>query len=1015
MDFTKEQQLAIDTEGKNIIVSAGAGSGKTAVLTARVIRKLKEGVNINHLLVLTFTNEAAREMKNRIRKAIIKNKLNNQLSLLDSAYITTFDSFALTIVKKYHYLLNISNDIKIIDKDIITIYKYKILDNIFESKYGTKDFDNLIDAFCLKDDKLIKNFIIELSEKLALLVDKDEFLNHYFEKYYNKEYLDSLINSYLNIIKVKITDLNDIYKSLSPYLDTNMLTKVNDWLKPLFEGNSYADYSLIKSIPSVRFNKLPDEAISLKEELKNKLVEIKDLLRFENEETIINHILENKNYIKVLIELVKELDKEIINYKDNHETYEFNDISHMAINIVKDNLDIRYELRDYFNEIMIDEYQDTSNLQETFIGYIANNNVYMVGDIKQSIYRFRNANPYIFQEKYNKYAKEDGGIKIDLLDNFRSRKETLNNINDIFNLIMDDRLGNANYKLEHNMKYGNKDYEKENNKTNNNMEIYTYIIDKNKYEKSYEKELFIISEDIKEKIKNKYQVFDKDSGLLRDLTYSDICIITDRNKYLPTYKQILEYHEIPSVLYMDETLTNDMVILVIKNLIHLVYLVNNNTYNDIFKYLYTSISRSFLFGYTDNQIFESITNRTFYQDNIINICKTIDIYEPLPNIINNILNIFNVYEKLTTITDIEKNLVRISNLIDIANNLSNLGYTILDFIDYLNETINMDLPIKYSINTTNQNAVKIMNIHKSKGLEFSLCYYTGLDNKFTIKEIKSKFLINEKYGIIIPYYNNDTESDTILKDLYVSDYYDEEISEKIRLFYVALTRCREKMILLASLDEETPKYNQIVPYNKRIKYRSFLDIINSIDVTNKYVINKDITYNKNYQNISIKALDDIKGDFIIQKESNNINHEKITKEHISKEIPIIIDNETIKKMEYGTHIHELLEYADFKNPKENIVINLLKQIDNNFINVYHEYEFIWEDKNTSYHGIIDSIIEYQDKILIIDYKLKNITDKEYYKQLMIYKNYLENITNKPVKTYLYSIIDNELKEVSNEK
>ena len=1015
MDFTLEQKLAIETEGKNIIVSAGAGSGKTAVLTARVIRKLTEGVDINHLLVLTFTNEAAKEMKNRIRKAIIKNKLNSQLSLLDSAYITTFDSFALSIVKKYHYLLNISNDIKIINKDIITIYKNKILDNILEKKYGEPNFDNLINDFCLKDDKVIKNFVIELSEKLELQVNKEEFLNHYFEKFYNEDFFKNITESYQNIIKTKISDIDDIYQELSTYLDNNTYAKVNNWLKPLFEGTSYNDYLLFKSIPTVRFNKLPEEAITLKEELKEKLDEIKGLLRYDTVDDMIEVIKKEQNHIKVLIELVQELDNEIKKYKDENEAYEFNDISHMAIDIVKENIDIRYELRDYFNEIMIDEYQDTSNLQETFINYIGASNVYMVGDIKQSIYRFRNANPYIFQEKYNKYGINDGGIKIDLLKNFRSRKETLNNINEIFNLIMDDRVGNANYKLEHNMLYGNTSYDDYDNKENNNLEIYNYTLDKNKHEIAYEKELFIISKDIQEKIKNKYQVYDKDSGLLRDLTYADICIITDRNKYLPTYKKILEYNEIPSVLYMDETLTNDVIILVIKNLIQLVYLVNNNTYNNVFNYLYTSISRSFLFQYTDEKIYQNITNRLQYQDEIVKKCKNIDIYEPLPIVINNILNTFNVYEKLTILTDIEKNIVRISNLIDIANNLNALGYTLANFIDYLNETIEMNLPIKYSINTTGQNAVKIMNIHKSKGLEFSLCYYTGLNNNFTIKEIKSKFLINENLGIIIPYIEDDIEKDTILRDIYVSNYYDEEISEKIRLFYVALTRCREKMIILASLDEENNKYNELVPYNKRIKYRSFLDILNSITVTDKYITNKDVTYNKNYQNINIKHLEDEKDDFIIENKHNNIEYNPIEKEHISKKISTIIDHETIKKMEYGTNIHELLEYADFKNPKEKIVLNLLKQIDNNFINVYHEYEFIWEKENISYHGIIDLIIEYSDKILVIDYKLKNISDKEYLNQLREYQEYLESITNKPIKTYLYSIIDDELKEVSYEK
>ena len=1015
MNFTTDQKLAVDTEGENIIVSAGAGSGKTAVLTARVIRKLNAGIDINRLLVLTFTTEASREMKNRIRSSIIKNNLHKQLSLLSSSMITTFDSFALGVVKKYHYLLNINKDIKIIDKDIMTIYKYKILDEIFENKYGEPAFDNLIDAYCLKDDKLIKTFVVELSEKLSLLPDKEAFLSHYHEKYYSLEFLQSLTKNYLDIVKTKITDLNDIYTSLSSYLDDNAIDKVNSWLKPLFEGHTYADYLSFKSIPTVRFSKLPEEGVILKEELKAKITEIKDLLRFTSENEIIDKINESKEHVTVLINLVKELDEAVLKYKDEHGAYEFNDISHMAIDIVKNNLEIRYELRDYYNEIMIDEYQDTSNLQETFINYIANNNVYMVGDIKQSIYRFRNANPYIFQEKYNKYAKNDGGIKIDLLKNFRSRKETLNNINEIFNLVMDDAIGNANYQLDHNMQYGNTAYEDRDNNENNNYEIYNYYLDKSKYEKDYEKELFIISKDIKEKIARKYQIFDKDTGLLRDLTYADICIITDRNKYLPTYKKILEYNEIPSVIYMDETLNNDDVILVLKNLIHMIYLVNKNTYNETFKYLYTSVSRSFLFGYTDDEIYQSIMNHTHYQSEIVNICKQIAIDEPLPCIINNILNTFHVYEKLTTITDIEKNIVLISNLIDIASNLSSLGYTILEFIDYLNETITMDMPIKYSLNTVNQNAVKIMNIHKSKGLEFSICYYTGLNNKFAIKEIKSKFLMNEKYGLILPYIEEDTEKDTILKDLYVSDYYNEEISEKIRLFYVALTRCREKMIILASIDEETPKYSRIVPYNKRIKYKSFLDIMNSIHIDNKYITNKEITYDKKYQIVNVKALEENDDNTTIENNNNNIEHQKIMKEHISKELKLITDMETIKKMEYGTHIHELLEYADFRNPKENIVQKLLEHIDNNFINVYHEFEFIWEEEMINYHGIIDLMIEYQDKILIIDYKLKNISDKEYTHQLLVYQKYIKSITNKIVKTYLYSIIDNELKEIKDEK
>ena len=178
MAFTKEQQLAIDKEGSNIIVSAGAGSGKTAVLTERVIRKLKQGIDVNHLLVLTFTNEAANEMKSRIRDGIIANGLEEQLLLLESSYITTFDSFALSLVKKYNYLLNVSDNLKIIDTSVITIYKNRLLDSIFDSYYGNDSFDKLINDFCLKDDKSIKEFIIDVSNKFDLLVDKEGYIDN---------------------------------------------------------------------------------------------------------------------------------------------------------------------------------------------------------------------------------------------------------------------------------------------------------------------------------------------------------------------------------------------------------------------------------------------------------------------------------------------------------------------------------------------------------------------------------------------------------------------------------------------------------------------------------------------------------------------------------------------------------------------------------------------------------------------------------------------------------------------
>ena len=188
--WTREQLSAINESGKNIIVSAGAGSGKTAVLTERVITKLKSGINIQNLLILTFTNAAASEMKNRIRSAISEiDELKSQVELVDSSYITTFDSFSMSVVKKYHYLLNVPSSINIIDNSVCSSIKNKYLDEIFENGYKNKDEDfcKLIRDFTIKDDMSIKKSILKISDKIDKLINKREYLDNYIDNYYNEE------------------------------------------------------------------------------------------------------------------------------------------------------------------------------------------------------------------------------------------------------------------------------------------------------------------------------------------------------------------------------------------------------------------------------------------------------------------------------------------------------------------------------------------------------------------------------------------------------------------------------------------------------------------------------------------------------------------------------------------------------------------------------------------------------------------------------------------------------------
>ena len=1033
--WTKEQQEAINEEGKNIIVSAGAGSGKTAVLSERVIRKL-EKTDINKLLILTFTKEAANEMKERIRKKIKKNEsLKKQLDLIDSAYITTFDSYALSLVKKYYYLLNISPNIGIIDASIINIKKEEYIDEIFDKLYEEKNtlFEKLIKDFCIKDDKEIKRYIIELNNKLDLKLNKEEYLNNYMEIFFNDETINKNIEKYVNLIKEKIKEINSLLYDIQILVDGKYYEKLIEVLNPLLNSNTYIEF---KNNSIIKLPQLPrgseEELKDKKEELKNAIDYIKELTIEESENTLKENILKTKEYIEIILYIIKELDKKIYSFKQESEMYEFNDIAKMSIKVLEENENIRLELKNYYNEIMVDEYQDTNDIQEKFISLIENNNVYMVGDIKQSIYRFRNANPNIFRNKYNNYEKLNGGIKIDLLKNFRSRFEVLDDINLIFNLVMDDKIGGAEYRETHQMIFGNTSYIEEGKiEEKHNFEILNYKYEDKTYTKE-EIEIFTIATDIKNKIESHYKVFDKDNMIVRDIEYKDFCIIMDRNTEFPKYKKIFEYMQIPLTLYQDEVLTLENDILVLKNIMNFIIKINKKEYDANFKYYFTSIARSYLFRLSDDEIFNIFQEKDFYNNEIFKISKSIsDNLENLTNeeFITEIINKFNIIEKTIKTGNIEASMIRLEYLLNLSKNLTELGYTPYELADYIKEMVEGKNEIKYSLNTGSGNNVKIMNIHKSKGLEFHICYYSGLHKAFNISDLKQLFTVDNELGIIAPYVDN-MPKETIYKYLLKDKYTKEEIAEKIRLFYVAMTRCKEKMILVTSLtDKEKDRVNNLVEDNIRLKYKSFLDILNSIKENIKeYIIDIDLDkqnltkdYNEIKENNYQKLLQ--KNNIKLDKRKIEINSKIEEEKHFSKTINKLITKEEYKNMEFGTNIHYLLELIDFKNPDLKDIDSFYKEKINNFLNqellknikeanIYKEYEFISKNDNETYHGIIDLMLEYNDHIDIIDYKLKNIEDNAYQEQLNGYKNYIEKRFNKKTNIYLYSIMDNIIKNMN---
>ena len=1021
MNLTPEQQLAVDLEGTNIIVSAGAGSGKTAVLSERVIRKLKDGIDIRNILMLTFTNEAAGEMANRIRKKIKKAGLTSQLEYLDQAYITTFDAFALSLVKKYHYVLNIDKSIDIIDSSIIDLKRNEFLEEIFLSLYEAKDekFLKLIGDFTTRDDEVIKKAILSINKSLDLKYDKEDYIDNYINNFYNNKYIEQLFAEYFNYLKKISLELEDSVLMLENFMDSSSYENIYNSLSKLFRPNSYNDLYKNNNIILPRFTKVDSSGISVKENIQELFKELNELVIYSEDELKNNYFC-TRDYVEVILKIIKMLDEKINLYKKEQNSYEFTDIAKMAISIVKDNEDIRLELKDKFNEIMIDEYQDTNDLQETFIKLLENDNVYMVGDIKQSIYRFRNANPLIFKDKYDRYSINNGGKKIDLLKNFRSREEVLYNINEIFAPLMTQDIGGINYKESHAMVYGNKAYiEKGANDYNNYLDILTYNNEDKKYTND-EIEAFIIAKDIKKKIEEKYLVFDFDKECNRDVTYNDFCIILDRGSKMSLFKKVFEYLDIPMEVYKDNNLIEENDIFIIKNIIGLILSIKDGIYNKNLKYYFTSVARSYIGNLCDNEIFKCFEENKIFKTDIYNKCYEIskDIDIMTPNILlKRIIKDFDFYDKFILVGNVDAAIKRINYLLELSKNVENLGFSIIDFSNYLNEMIDSDQEIKYKEAKSNSISVKIMNIHKSKGLEFSICYFAGFPKTFNISDLKNKFMFDNKYGILTPFYKEGI-GETFVKTLVKNNYYLNEVAEKIRLFYVALTRAKEKMIMVMPNIEDKKYVKDEISFMDGIKFRSFYDFIksisgnlakymisidlNNVGVTKDYEFSKSLSKNMvNNEEINMLFIED------------EIPFIEIEKKHASKTIKEILSVSDEKTLEFGVKIHELLELTDFKNANtDNKYVNhLLNTFDFNSAKIYQELEFSYELDDVLYHGIIDLMLEYEDKIFIIDYKLKNIDDENYIKQLNVYYNYVKCISNKDVHMYLYSILDNVTKEI----
>lgn len=1024
--WTNEQQLAINHEGENIIVSAGAGSGKTAVLSERVLRKLKSSVGIKQLLILTFTKAAAAEMRERIRANIKKNPdLASQLLELDGAYITTFDSYSLSLVKKYHYLLNVSKNIQIGEASVFTIRENEFLDEILMRRYEnpTSNFTKLIYDFCTKDDDSLKKSILKINHALDLRYDKVEYLTSYIDTFYQPDTIESYCQLYVSKLFSLQEEMQSIIESLCPLLEEKVSEKVYSFYRKFLDSKTYDEMvgSLDERAPQTPRNS-EDDVKAYFAKLSELRKRTKDYLVYPSYQEMKDAIWATEGYAKEIVSILLELDQKMMELKHEEDTYDFTDISKMAIQLLLDHPDIKEEVKQSFQEIMIDEYQDTSDLQETFISLIANHNVYMVGDIKQSIYRFRNANPYIFKEKYENYQKGMDGFKIDLNKNFRSRKEVLDNVNLMFDLLMDSVVGGADYKASHRMVFGNTSYEEQGKSdTSHQMEVYRYDYDKSSEYSKEEIEAFWIAQDIKKKIESGYLVynFKEENAKPRPCKYQDFVIMLDRSTNFGLYKKIFTYFGIPLAVKKDESIKSTTDLLLFSNILTFIFKIYHHEYDTMYYHTYASIARSFLFSLSDQEIFQTITGKRITESSIYQlaepIAKELDGLSTT-ELLDRILTAFSYYEKLLSVGDIDSALARIDNLKRIAKGFESIGMTPSMFQEYLVElTENDQLDLKYKVSEDASNAVQIMTIHASKGLEFPICYFASLDVKFNMRDMNDRFLYDNKTGIITPYFKEGI-GDTILKSLYKERYTMEEVSEKIRLFYVAVTRAKEKMIFVLPSRE----WDKGTDYDSKVSWSSLADMLDSIrDVLSPYTLSidlKEIPLTHAYHTLTKKEYPTSFSHYV--EEEISIPVKPIGQERFSKTTSHILSKQELRAMKFGEHMHEVFESIDILHPnleklskfeKEKVTLFLKHDIVRNAPQaVYQEYEFMTELDGKMQHGIIDLLLQYENRYVIIDYKLKEVTDEAYRKQLDGYKKYIYQKTGKPVEAYLYSILDDRM-------
>lgn len=925
VQWTDEQKKVIELRNRNILVSAAAGSGKTAVLVERIIQMLTDKeypLEVDKLLIVTFTEAAASEMKERIRNAVEKElearpddvHLQRQSTLIHSARITTIHSFCLSVIREHFHVIDIDPAFRIMEEGERLLLKQDVLSEVLEQYYESQDEDFLELVQKLggtKSDKKLEEQILKLYEYSRSYPQPEKWLAQCVKNYEITEIENSIFFKHAeNYAKKYIQDIKGILtegiriceEADGPYMYAKTLEDALEKIEHITEAKNFKEmYDRMEQLSFGRLSSKRDDSIDAnkRQNVKKMMEQVRELVKgikaycfYEHPDEMVKEIQNTEKAIKTFTKLVQSFADAFAMKKQSKNMIDFNDMEQYALRILTEENDgelrpssVAKEYQEVFEEVMIDEYQDSNLIQEAILTSVSResrgqNNIFRVGDVKQSIYRFRLSRPELFMEKYETYSTQEGNCqRIDLHKNFRSRLEVLDGANFIFKRIMKKELGGIEYDDQAALYPGAEFLPVIDQEGNNASETELILLDCSKEKKdslkdsgafykegsAREMEARVIAKRIKQLLIS-HQVTDKKSGELRPICYKDIVILTRSVQgWSDTIAAELMEEGIPA--YADSR-TGYFEAYEVRVLLDYLRLLDNQKQDlPLAAVLASPIvglnaqeMAKIRLAKPDGTFYEAAENyaagkgTTENNEDIEQIVVVIDekLKKKLIDFYSNIkmyreqLPYLTIHELLWKVLDEtgyglyvsampggEQRKANIEMLVEKAVAFESTSYKgLFHFIRYIEqlEKYNVDYGEAGYINEQSD-AVQIMSIHKSKGLEFPVVFVAGLGKKFNTSDSSAEVVMHPELGVGMDSINLEsrTKVPTLIKKMIQREVMLENLGEELRILYVAMTRAKEKLILVGqrsmeALEKEEAYVNKI-PFYVLSGAKNYLDWI----------------------------------------------------------------------------------------------------------------------------------------------------------------------------------------------